>query len=162
MTHKEETLISKEQLEADSVSNLNGLLSRLKFTDYTSAAEFLKNQLDEISVKYAELFSLEDMDVADYSIFKIKSVDPDIFCIILDNGFYDGGSFRIRYKESNYYFILKPRKRLSGYSIISFEGEPNPFNFDELVIDDFLKINLLDLIYKAIEEAFIEFKPLSK
>jgi len=142
-------LPSKEELEAGAMSKLKSSISPLKFDDYQKASSFFISELTSLSETHSETFNIENIDEESKLIFRLSLESKKIFSIVIEAAFYEGAAFRVHLGGKECHYKIQDRTRNHGYELFCIDSH-DIFGFAGIVIDDYLKLNLIYTIDNAI------------
>lgn len=142
-------LPSKEELEYGAMSKLKSSISLLKFDDYEKASSFFKNELISLSETHNETFNVLNDEEESKLVFRLSLESEEIFWISMDDSFNNGAAFSVRLGDKECYYKIQSRDRNHGYELFCIDPH-DIFGFAGIVIDDYLKLNLIYTIDNAI------------
>lgn len=141
-------LFTRKEMEVRAAERLSGMISHLRFTNYKEAATHLRDTLIELSVEYEDLFHSKWNKESDRVFFMVGSSEKELFVIDTNDSFgnpFDTISVWIKGKEFLYRIVFDEEN--SSYNFSPTDDSTGK-SFDGLVINDDLKLNLINAITK--------------
>ena len=148
MTQESVELHTRKEMEIRAAEKLSSMISHLRFTNGKEAATYLRETLIELSKEYENLFHSKCDGKSDRVFFMVGSSEKELFVIDTNDSLgnpFDTISVWIKGKEFLYRIVLNEEN--SSY-IFSPTDDSTGKSFDGLVINDDLKLNLINAITK--------------
>ncbi|WP_214770748.1 hypothetical protein [Exiguobacterium sp. s133] len=137
------------RLEEEAVSELNSVISNLKFASYAGATEHFKNDLFELAQQYPETFLVEYNKMKNQVIFKVASEERSLFVIDSRESLTDECAFSVYVRGKSSDYMITKMNNNSTYKFSCLQ-EVDILGFDEIIINKDFKLNLINAISKAI------------
>lgn len=147
--------IEKQDEERKAANLLSSTLSTLKFQETSNAFDFLANEVKSLAESHSELFFLEEYK-NEFIVSLGSKEGRDVFIYFKNNFDLLNPTFSIKVGKNEVGYKVIKRENKPGFEIHPLGNEKDVLGFSGIVVNDLLKINLINTFNNSLNKWIFE------